>query len=350
MDIEIVPAYTHTQEINALFSEYTDMLIANDRSFQEYLAIQHYDEEVNHLEEKYGMPSGRLYLAYCDGEAAGCIGLKKIDERNCEMKRLYVRPQYREQKIGKLLVEKIILDAKEIGYSSMLLDTLPFLDQAIHMYEKFGFYTIDCYNNSPMSTSIYMRLDLKRERIIKPMEEKYLLPSLDLVEEVFAECDSPEEGKMVRRLVEEIRARKYYLPELELLMCNEKDEIIGYAMFSRFHIEGRYENELLLLTPVAVKTKMQRQHISKELLEYGFEKAKEAGFKAILVEGNPQNYNPRGFQSSYLFGIGAGPNIKLPRPECLMVKELEDGALDRMQGQVDYSFYDVLCPPTGGQI
>ncbi len=160
MNIEIVLAYKHTQEINNLFSEYTDMLITNERLFQNYLDIQHYDDEINHLEEKYGMPYGRLYLAWCNGEAAGCIGLKKIDELNCEMKRLYVRPQFREKNIGKLLVQKIIIDAKQIGYSSILLDTLPFLGQAIHLYEKFGFYTIDCYNNSPMSTSIYMRLDL----------------------------------------------------------------------------------------------------------------------------------------------------------------------------------------------
>lgn len=160
MDIKIVLAYMHTQEITALFSEYTNMLVANDRSFQNYLDLQRYDEEIQHLEEKYGMPSGRLYLAYCDGEAAGCIGLKNMDGKNCEMKRLYVKPQFRGKNIGKLLIQKIIGDAKEIGYSYMLLDTLPFLEKAIHMYEKFGFYTIDCYNNSPMSTSIYMRLDL----------------------------------------------------------------------------------------------------------------------------------------------------------------------------------------------
>lgn len=160
MNVEIVPAYAHEQEINALFSEYTDMLIANDSSFEKYLAIQHYDEEITHLEEKYGMPFGRLYLAYCNGQAAGCIGLKKIDEENCEMKRLYVRPRFRGEDIGRLLVQKIIMDAKEIGYSHMLLDTLPFLNKAIHMYERFGFVTTDCYNNSPMSTSIYMKLDL----------------------------------------------------------------------------------------------------------------------------------------------------------------------------------------------
>ena len=174
------------------------------------------------------------------------------------------------------------------------------------------------------------------------MESKYLLPSLDLVEDVFAKWNGPEEGKVVRRLVEEIRSKKYYVPELELIMVNEDDEVIGYAMFSRFHIEGKYESELLLLTPVAVKTELQRQHISKNLLEYGFEKARELGFKAILVEGNPKNYNPRGFQSSYKFGIEAGPNIKLPRPDCLMVKELEKGALDKMYGLVDYSFYEAL--------
>lgn len=181
------------------------------------------------------------------------------------------------------------------------------------------------------------------KRIIKSMEEKYLRPSLDLVEDVFTKYKDPEEGRVVRRLVEEIRSKKYYLPELELIMVDEADHVLGYAMFSRFHIEGKYEKELLMLTPVAVKTELQRQHISKELLEYGFQKAKEMGYKAVLVEGNPRNYNPRGFQPSYRYGITAGPKIKLPHPDCLMVRELEPGALDEMSGIVDYSFYETLC-------
>ena len=179
-------------------------------------------------------------------------------------------------------------------------------------------------------------------RTIKSMEEKYRMSSLDLVEDVFTKYDCEEEGKTVRRLVEEIRSKKYYIPELELVMVNEEDAVIGYAMFSRFHIEGKYEDELLILTPVAVKTELQRQHISKELLEYGFEKAKDMGFKAILVEGNPRNYNPRGFKTSYDYGIKAGPNIKLPHVDCLMVKELVEGTLDNMSGFVDYSFYETL--------
>lgn len=118
------------------------------------------DAELKHLEQKYGLPHGRLYLAYCDDALAGCIGLRKIDEENCEMKRLYVRPEFRGQHIGNILVQKIIEDAKEIGYSHMLLDTLPFLESAIHMYKTFGFYEIESYNNSPMETSIYMKADL----------------------------------------------------------------------------------------------------------------------------------------------------------------------------------------------
>ena len=179
-------------------------------------------------------------------------------------------------------------------------------------------------------------------RMIKSMENKYLIPALDLVEDVFTAWDGPEEAKTVRALVEEIRAKKYYLPELELIMVDEADRILGYAMFSRFHIEGKYENELLILTPVAVRTEYQRQHISKELIEYGFEKAAALGFKAVLVEGNPKNYNPRGFVTSADYRIVAGPSMHLPHPSCLMVKELEAGALEYISGTVDYSFYDAL--------
>lgn len=160
MDIEIVSAYNHLSEIRTLFSEYTNMLVTGDSSFQKYLDMQHYDVEVRNLETKYAAPYGRLYLAYCNREVAGCIGLRKIDKQSCEMKRLYVRPQFQRKKLGEKLVQKIIMDAKEIGYAYMLLDTLPFLESAIQMYKKFGFYVIERYNDNPMSTSIFMKLNL----------------------------------------------------------------------------------------------------------------------------------------------------------------------------------------------
>ncbi|WWR17436.1 GNAT family N-acetyltransferase [Lachnospiraceae bacterium JLR.KK008] len=160
MDMEIIFAYDHPHETGILFSEYTDLLLAGEPSFQKYLDLQHYDEEIRNLEAKYGLPDGRLYLAYYEEELAGCIGLRKVDGQNCEMKRLYVRPQFRGKHIGEYLVQKIIEDAKEIGYSHMLLDTLPFLDTAVYMYRKYGFYEIERYNDSPVRNSIYMRLDL----------------------------------------------------------------------------------------------------------------------------------------------------------------------------------------------
>lgn len=179
-------------------------------------------------------------------------------------------------------------------------------------------------------------------RIIKCATPQYLNESLDLVERVFTESEGEESGKLVRSLVEEIRSKRLYLPELDLVMVDEHNNVIGYAMFSRFHLEGRYEHQLLLLSPVAVKTELQRQHISKELIEAGFEKAKGMGYEVVLVEGNPRNYNPRGFETSYNHGIVAGPNINLPAVECLMVKELVGGALDNIKGIVDYSDYECL--------
>ena len=178
-------------------------------------------------------------------------------------------------------------------------------------------------------------------RTITSMQPEYLLPSLELVEQVFTEHVNADEGKLVRRLVEEIRSKKYYLPELELLMM-EDGEVVGYVMFSRFHLGGKYDDRLVILTPAAVKTSLQRQGISRELITYGLRKAAEMGFTAALVEGNPANYRARGFQTSANHGIVAGPNIHLPHVDCLMVTELVPGGLEGITGEVDYGMYETL--------
>jgi ribosomal protein S18 acetylase RimI-like enzyme len=162
MDMEIKLAYENKIEIKELFLEYTEMLVENDPDFAKYLEVQNYNSELEHLADKYGLPEGRLYIVKVENEVAGCIGLRKIDNENCEMKRLYVRSKFRGHQIANKLVEMIVADAKEIGYRYMLLDTLPFLEGAIYLYKKFGFYEIESYNNSPMNTSIYMKLDLQR--------------------------------------------------------------------------------------------------------------------------------------------------------------------------------------------
>ena len=160
MNINIVYGYELKDEVKSLFSEYTDFLVNGDSEFKKYLEIQKYDHEIENLEEKYGLPYGRLYVAYLESEFAGCIALRKLNDTQCEMKRLYVKPEFRNKGIAKILVEKIISDAKTIGYSNMLLDTLPFLTTAIEMYKKIGFYEIGRYNDSPLENTIYMKLDL----------------------------------------------------------------------------------------------------------------------------------------------------------------------------------------------
>lgn len=180
------------------------------------------------------------------------------------------------------------------------------------------------------------------KRTIKSMENKYLQPSLDMIRRTFTNSETAEDAQIVEDLVEEIREMKTYVPELELVMVDENDEIIGYAMFSKIHLGGKFSDELLILTPVAVKTELQRQHISKELIEAGFEIAKEMGFTVVLVEGNPQNYRSRGFVTSADFGIVAGESVGLPDPECLMVKELRENALEKISGVLEYSEYKSL--------
>jgi len=183
---------------------------------------------------------------------------------------------------------------------------------------------------------------------IRSMEEKYLNAALELVQQVFTEHENETEGRLVRRLAEEIRSKRFDLPQLEIVAVDENDEVVGYAMFSRFHLDGQYEDKLLLLSPVAVKTQLQRQHISKRMIEFGFEQAKTLAFEAVIVEGNPRNYRSRGFVTAAEHGILPGKTLHLPAIECLMVKELTPGAMENISGTVEYSDYAVLTEEQKG--
>ena len=163
--VSLIPAFDRRSELIPLYEEYAAMLLETDPVFARSLAQQNYDEEVQNLKVKYDYPMGRLYIALDDSDpgamkAAGCIGLKPFDEGRCELKRLYVRPAYRGQKLGELLVAKIVEDAREIGYRTILLDTLPFLQTAKALYERMGFTESEKHNDSPMDTSIFMKMDL----------------------------------------------------------------------------------------------------------------------------------------------------------------------------------------------
>jgi ribosomal protein S18 acetylase RimI-like enzyme len=136
-----------------LFTEYVDSL-GFDLHFQEY------EREYAQLPGEYAPPDGRLCLARCEGKVCGCIALRKIDKYACEMKRLYVRPHYRGKKIGRLLSEKLITEARTMGYKSMRLDTIPQMTAAIALYRSLGFQEIEPYRYNPIPGALFMELTL----------------------------------------------------------------------------------------------------------------------------------------------------------------------------------------------
>ena len=162
MEITIKPAFRERKAIQELLVEYTSMVVAEDPRYADFLEIQRFDSEVAHPEEKYCQPGCRLYLVEADGVPAGCIAMQKLDETRCEMKRLYIRPTFRGKGIARRLVEMLLADARQDGYEAMVLDTFPFLRQAVNLYRDMGFYEIPSYNNSPLDSTIYMRKDLCR--------------------------------------------------------------------------------------------------------------------------------------------------------------------------------------------
>ncbi len=158
--MEIVPAYDRQRDMRELVKEYTDMILEQGEDVRRCLTSQHLDEELADMNKKYGPPYGRMYLALVDGKVAGTVALARNDEDYCEIKRLYLRPEYRGMHISGKLVEKVIGDAREIGYRHMRLDTFPFMEAAIRLYESYGFRFIDRYNDNPAESAIFMQLDL----------------------------------------------------------------------------------------------------------------------------------------------------------------------------------------------
>ena len=154
--LEIIQAETAEQieQARGLFREYEAWFGMN-------LCFQNFDEEVANLPGRYAAPEGRLYLAFADEKLAGCIALRKLEEGICEMKRLFVRNDFRGQKIGIALIEKLIEEARAIGYEKMRLDTFPpKMGKAVGLYESYGFRAIPPYYDNPYGDTLFMELAL----------------------------------------------------------------------------------------------------------------------------------------------------------------------------------------------
>ena len=148
------------EQVRKLFLEYAQSL-----GFS--LCFQSFDKELASLPGDYAPPSGRLYLASWNGAPAGCVALHSFGNEasgSCEMKRLYVRPEFRGHNLGRALIHAVIAAAREIGYLRMLLDTVQGVhDKAIERYREYGFREIAPYRENPQPDVLYMQLDLHPE-------------------------------------------------------------------------------------------------------------------------------------------------------------------------------------------
>ncbi len=139
--------------VRQLFREY-------EKELDEDLCFQGFEEELAGLPGKYASPDGRLLIATSEGKVSGCVALRKMSDGICEMKRLFVRTEFRGDGTGRELAVAIIREAHAIGYRTMRLDTLQKLQPAIALYHSLGFKTVEPYYHNPLEGTVYMELEI----------------------------------------------------------------------------------------------------------------------------------------------------------------------------------------------
>ena len=124
------------------------------------LSFQNFEQELEHFSTEYAAPTGAFILAEDAGQFIACIGVRQFADDVGEIKRLYVAPAARGRGLGRVLVERIIAGAKQLGYRGLLLDTLPFMKEAQSLYLSMGFKPTTAYRFNPIAGSAFLRLDL----------------------------------------------------------------------------------------------------------------------------------------------------------------------------------------------
>ena len=158
----VVKALTFTQvESPAQIAQARELFLEYAQSLGFSLCFQNFDKELERLPGHYAPPEGRLLLAAYEGQLAGCVAMGALEPGACEMKRLYLRPQFRGKGLGRALADRIITEARQIGYRRMRLDTVePVMKDAVAMYRKLGFSEIAPYRSNPIAGAMYMELEL----------------------------------------------------------------------------------------------------------------------------------------------------------------------------------------------
>jgi putative acetyltransferase len=141
-------------QVRRLFRAYADWLEVD-------LCFQGFERELAELPGCYAPPAGRLLIARVGGEVVGCVGLRPLEPRVCEMKRLWVEPGFAGRGIGRALAESIIAAARQLGYERMRLDTIPArMPAAQHLYAALGFREIPAYYDNPLEGVVMLELKL----------------------------------------------------------------------------------------------------------------------------------------------------------------------------------------------
>jgi ribosomal protein S18 acetylase RimI-like enzyme len=145
----------------ALLAQARELFLEYAQSLGFSLCFQSFDRELAELPGDYAPPRGRLLLAEQEDQLAGCVALHPLSEEICEMKRLYLRPQFRGRGLGRKLADTIISEARSIGYTAIRLDTVePVMKDAVAMYRRLGFQEIAPYCANPIAGALYMELTL----------------------------------------------------------------------------------------------------------------------------------------------------------------------------------------------
>lgn len=156
MNLEIRPSVLSgdVAAVQLLWREYWTSLALDD-------GFQDFGREIASLPGAYAPPRGAVLVACVDGEPVGTVALRPLPrESACEAKRLYVRPEYRGQGIGRALLDHVLRFARDARYDAVYADTLPSLTEAIGMYEAMGFERSGPYSDSPTPGAIYLRRTL----------------------------------------------------------------------------------------------------------------------------------------------------------------------------------------------